>query len=1120
MQLDGKLGLPGRLNAVAPGFLVHIMDQISGRRFLVDTGAAFSILPHSSHLPALGQGMVGPTGSPIKCWGESQVDLQLSGQLFTWIFLLADVQIPILGIDFLRANKLSVDPAGGRLLQEGTGLVLSTITSSSGATASAIRSEPEAVLAAVPVPGGRAATSSPAVPVLLQQAASTLFSVPVITAVADKQSPVSQPPPPPGNGRRPAAQLPLFFQLLLQRFQDVVNPSKVLPPSCHGVEHHLRTEGPPIASPFRRLDAAKLAAAKAEFAQMEKDGIIRRSCSPWASPLHLVKKPDGSWRPCGDYRRLNGVTVPDTYPLPNMMDFSARVAGCKFFSKIDLRKGYHQIPMHPADIPKTAIITPFGLFEFLRLTFGLRNAGSTFQRLMDRVLAGLPMVFVYLDDIIIASSSMEDHQRDVEEVFRRLRAASLVINREKCEFAVPEVQFLGHHVTAEGIQPLQEKVTAVKEHPKPKTVKQLQAFLGVVNFYRRFVPAAAKILRPLTDSLRGSPKATAAVDWSADMERAFADAKAALCKAALLAHPQQGWELAVMVDASADHVGAALQQRAAPSSPWQPLAFFSKKLEPAQVRYSAFDRELYACCAGIRHFRYMLEGRPFTIYTDHKPLTFALSKVADAWTAMQCRQLSYVAEFTTDIRHVPGAENVVADTLSRPPSTGPDSCQPASIAGPDSGQLFSSAGPDSCDLSINAGPDSRAVSAVAPSSQQLDYASIARNQLLCPATQKAMSSTSLKLRHVNVQGQKLLCDVSRGGQRPLIPTADRQKVFIAFHELAHSGIRATRRLMAARVVWRGMSSDIAAWCKDCQQCARGKVSPQPAAPVQPIPVPQRRFSHVHVDIVGPLPTSSEGFSYLLTMVDRSTRWLEAVPMETISAQKCADTFISTWVARYGVPATITSDQGRQFTSSLWTGLHKMLGVQLINTTAYHPQSNGMVERSHGQLKAALRSRLAGVQWPDHLPWVLLGLRTAPKEDSAVSSAELVFGAALSLPAEFISGPEPPAVDFMEKLRDVDVPATRPLSYAEVAAKPAPALFQASHVYVRRGGALPPLAPLYAGPYRVLARQAKFFRLEIGGRMEVVSVDRLKPHLGSSPVVPAAPPTRGRPRAAIQPLTTS
>jgi hypothetical protein len=420
------------------------------------------------------------------------------------------------------------------------------------------------------------------------------------------------------------------------------------------VTHHLRTNGPPIASPFRRLDAEKLAAAKAEFAELERDGIVRRSDSPWASPLHMVRKADGSWRPCGDYRRLNGVTVPDTYPLPNMMDFTARIGGCKIFSKIDLRKGYHQIPMHAADIPKTAIVTPFGLYEYTRMTFGMRNAGSTFQRLMDRVVSGLPAVFAYLDDLLIASASMEQHIQDLQEVFSRLQTAGLVVNAEKCLFAVQEMDFLGHRVSAAGISPLPHRVQALREHPQPGTVKELQGFLGAVNFYRRFVPAAAKILRPLTDALRGGAPPSAAILWSPMMQQAFSEVKEALAAATLLSHPAQHAELAIVVDASATHVGAALHQRSSPEAAWQPLAFFSKKLEPAQTRYSAFDRELLACVMGIRHFRYMLEARRFTIYTDHKPLTFALHKVAEPWTARQARHLSYVAEFSTDIRHVAG----------------------------------------------------------------------------------------------------------------------------------------------------------------------------------------------------------------------------------------------------------------------------------------------------------------------------------------------------------------------------------------------------------------------------------------------------------------------------------
>jgi hypothetical protein len=230
-----------------------------------------------------------------------------------------------------------------------------------------------------------------------------------------------------------------------------------------------------------------------------------------------------------------------------------------------------------------------------------------------------------------------------------------------------------------------------------------------------------------------------------------------------------------------------------------------------------------------------------------------------------------------------------------------------------------------------------------------------------------------------------------------------------------------------------MNSDVASWVRDCQQCCRGKVTGQPAAPVQPIHVPGKRFSHVHVDLVGPLPVAEDGSTYLFTMVDRSTRWLEAVPLRNMEAKSCVEAFINTWVARYGVPEAVTSDRGRQFTSALWEGLCQNLQINHISTTAYHPQSNGLVERTHRQIKDALRARLAGNRWPEHLPWVLFGLRAAPKEDSAVSSAELVFGAPLTLPGQLLTSPETPLEDVVEALRSTQPLATRPLTYAEAAA---------------------------------------------------------------------------------------
>ena len=246
------------------------------------------------------------------------------------------------------------------------------------------------------------------------------------------------------------------------------------PDPAHGVFHHILTEGPPIAFKARRLDAEKLAAAKAEFAAMEAAGIIRRTDSPWSSPLHLVKKADGSWRPTGDYRRLNCATVPDSYPLPNIIDMSANLAGKRFFSKIDLVKGYYQIPMNEADIKKTAVITPFGLFEWLVMPFGCKNAAQSFQRLMDRVLVGLPFCFVYLDDILIASASREQHLADVRAVLQRLHEHGLVINPNKSSFCLSSVEYLGHMVTSTGITPLSKNTSALKEFPVPLSRPELR----------------------------------------------------------------------------------------------------------------------------------------------------------------------------------------------------------------------------------------------------------------------------------------------------------------------------------------------------------------------------------------------------------------------------------------------------------------------------------------------------------------------------------------------------------------------------------------------------------------------------------------------------------------------
>jgi hypothetical protein len=525
---------------------------------------------------------------------------------FQFNFILADVPGPIAGADFLAAYRLAVDVAERRLFWPRNNVTLTT----------GFHLRPSVV------------------------------NVQQLASIATQHVPATVP----DNVR----------ELLLEVPEILPGGARAQKPA-HGVEHAIETTGRPVFAKARRLDPVKQRLAKKEFEKMEAAGICRQSDSTWASPLHMVPKKDGSLRPCGDYRRLNNVTVHDRYPVPHLADFSSNLANCRVFSKIDLIKGYYQVPVAEADIPKTAVITPLGLFEFVVKPFGLKNAAQSFQRMMDRIFRGLDFVFIYLDDVLVASKTQEDHSEHLCAVFQVLQRAGLVINVEKSLFFQEEIEFLGHQVSSKGIAPLTAQVQAVSEFKRPSTQKELQQFLGLINFYRRFLPAAARVLLPLTDSLR---KSTKAWEWTDEMNVSFQEAKDLLACATLLAHPVEEAEISVACDASATHVGAVLQQMEEGS--WRPLSFFSRKLKKAEKNYSTFDREMLATFLAIKHFRFFLEGREFTVLTDHKPLVAALKRVSPPASARQQRQLAYLSEFSATFQHTAGTDNVVADVLSRP----------------------------------------------------------------------------------------------------------------------------------------------------------------------------------------------------------------------------------------------------------------------------------------------------------------------------------------------------------------------------------------------------------------------------------------------------------------------
>ena len=1074
-------------------YLLHVTDTSRGEQWLVDGGALISIIPPTPRQRRKGPSGVelrAANGSSIPCYGSVNRSIRIGRQWFRFDFTVADVTQRILGADFLAEYYLAPNHRDAVLIN--------------------------------------------------LQDFSILPAKHALRAVSTPINFVSQ------------ANDPCYK--VLDRYPEILKPTFTISDPKHGVKHHIPTSGAPCQSRSRRLDQEKLAVAKAELGKLVDLGIAYKGRSEWASPLLVTTKPCGGWRVCGDYRRLNAMTTDDRYPVRTLQDFTSELHGKVYFSKIDLLKGYHQIPVAEEDVPKTAVITPFGLYIFPRTPFGLKNAGQDFQRLMDSILGDLPRVFVYIDDILVASETLEQHLEDLDAVFKVLSANGLVIRRDKCLLGQSSLEFLGYHVDQNGIAPLPDRVKAIEAVTPPTTVKELQRFLGMVGYYRRFIPNAAKHLFHLFDALKG-PKTNKpkTLNWTPGCQTSFEATKTALAAATLLHHPRPGATLALTTDASNSAIGGVLEQRGPRG--WEPLAFYSSKLEPNQQLWPPYDRELLAAFKGTRHFRSWIEGRPFTLYTDHQSLVPSIHKKTDPQTLRQTYQLACISEYTTDIRYLEGKANVVADSLSRPneevlgiasvESSRVESSPPTSVSAPSSSPSSSPlASPPSSEDSAAA----RRVAKIVKEEEALedldcivnavgdlgiDWVAIASQQPLDPEYRQLKNSirSGLELKAIDIGQKKLIVDMSNGIARPFIPYASRRKIFESFHNLGHPGVERTRAAICAKVVWPSIREDTSKWARECLHCQQAKVTRHTVPPIGEFEVPNRRFEHINVDLVT-LPVSN-GFKYLLTAVDRFTRWPVAVPLVNITVQSVVDALAHGWIQQFGVPTTITTDRGAQFSSAIFQQLTKLWGIKQNFTAPYHPESNGLVERFHRRLKESLIAlgHEHPEQWFWKLPMSMLSIRTTLKPDVGASPADLVYGEGLAVPGEML--PSTPATDPQllrqraAALSDMRLEVAR-LQPTQTSAHRRPLVHLPSdlgtctHVFVRRGGIQSTLSSPYIGPFRVVSRTESNFRVAIAGRSnETVSIGRVKPAYCSiddaeEAAPPSPPPAGRRPRPPPQP----
>ena len=759
----------------------------------------------------------------------------------------------------------------------------------------------------------------------------------------------STPAKTPTIASKPQIQTPL--QLLIQEFVDVFSIPKGLPPQrSHDHKIPLKEGTPPVnLRPYRHPPTQK-DAIESMVQELLESGVIRHSQSAFASPIVMVRKKDGSWRMCVDYRQLNKNTLKDKFPIPLIEELIDELSGSVIFSKLDLRSGYHQIRMYEDDIAKTAFKTHEGHYEFVVMPFGLTNAPSTFQSLMNEVFRPFLRKFtlVFFDDILVYSTSLEEHVQQLRIILETMRSNQLFAKQSKCVFGAEQVEYLGHVISSKGVATDPQKIQAMVDWPIPKNLKQLRGFLGLTGYYRRFIKGYAVISSPLTALLKKN-----AFGWDGIAQIAFERLKNAMVNALVLKLPDFNEVFIVETDASGVGIGAVLQQQG------HPIAFLSKTLAPKHQMLSTYEKEFLAVLQALDKWRGYLLDRHFVIKTDHFSLKYLLDQRIT--TPTQMKWLPKLMGYDYEILYKKGSENVVADALSRVQS-----------------------GAELSQISVNT------LSSVLY--EEIKQAWTSDPELRALILQLQADTSSAK-HYLWTNGQLL-----RKGK--LVIGSDeelRKKILAYFHSSpdgGHSGMKATMQRMCVHVYWKKMRRQIKEFVRQCDVCQRFK--PELVAYpglLQPLPVPETIWSEISMDFITSLPMSN-GKSAIMVIVDRLSKYSHFIALKhPYTANKIAQVFLDTIYRLHGLPKIIVSDRDAIFMSKFWKELFVVLQVKLHTSTAYHPQSDGQTEVVNRSLECYLRCMCGDKpkEWSNWLPLAEYWYNTSYHTTIKTTPYQVVYG---------------------------------------------------------------------------------------------------------------------------------